>query len=248
MPIVCARFGIILIGAVVFGRMCITGTWYDDFSDRNSKDWGPLEFVDDIFEEFSIGIKNGSLNYRGKREDANLSLRNWKLEGLRDFTLEMKFMFRNIEVPKESFWIVRYATDDGRTLNIVFRYALGSIVIPNVAFIEVDRELKDAPIVNGAEHLAWARFEYEEGVWHKLKIEAHENRYIFWIENFGLEVVHDSVASGWIKFQFVGKYNIWLDDFIVTGSTVPDGGPGSLQAVPVSDRLTTTWGKIKARD
>ncbi len=239
---------VLLMTVVPFGQMCIAGTWYDDFSDRNSKDWGPLEFVDDIFEEFSIGIKNGSLNYKGKREDANLSLRNWKLEGLRDFTLEMKFMFRNIEVPKESFWIVRYATDDGRTLNIVFRYSLGSIVIPNVAFIEVDRELKDAPIVNGAEHLGWARFEYKKGVWHTLKIEAHENRYIFWIDNFGLEVVHDSVASGWIRFQFVGKYNILLDDFIVTGPTVPDGGPGSLRAVPVSDRLTTTWGKLKARD
>ena len=248
MPIMCARFVIILIGAVVFGRLCIAGTWNDDFSDRNSKDWGPLEFVDDIFEEFSIGIKNGSLNYRGKREDANLSLRNWKLEGLRDFMLEMKFMFRNIEEPEESSWTVTYETDDGSRLYILFRYALGLTVIPNVAFVEVARVEKDAPIVGGGEHLGWARFEYKKGAWHTLNIEAHANRYIFWIDNFGLEVVHDSVASGWIEFHFVGKYNILLDDFIVTGPTVPDGGPGSLRAVPASDKLTTTWGKLKASD
>ena len=206
MPIMCARFVIIIIGAVVFGRICNAGTWYDDFSDRNSKDWGPLEFVDDIFEEFSIGIKNSSLNYRGKREDANLSLRNWKLEGLRDFTLEMKFMFRNIDVPKESSWTVAYETDDGSRLSILFWYALGLTVIPNVAFVEVARVEKDAPIVNGGrEHLGWARFEYKKGVWHTLKIEARENRYIFWIENFGLEVVHDSVASGWISVSICWK-------------------------------------------
>ena len=247
MPVVCARFVIIVIGAVVFGRICTAGTWYDDFSDRTSEDWGPLQFIDE--EEFSIGIKNGSLNYRGEREDANLSLRNWKLEELRDFMLEMKFMFRNIEVPKESSWRFKYATDDDRSLNIKFEYSLGSIVIPNVAFVEVYRVLPGFPIFDGrAKHLGWARFEYEEGVWYRLKFEAHKNRYIFWIENFGLEVVDDSVAAGWIGFQFVGKYNICLDDFIVTGPTVPDGGPGSLRAVSASDRLTTTWGRLKARD
>ena len=237
---------VLMMTVVLFGKLCIAGTWYDDFSDRNSEDWGPLQFIDE--EEFNIGIKNGSLNYRGKREDANLSLRNWKLEGLRDFTLEMKFMFRNIEVPKESYWNITYVTDGDRSLNIKFEYSLGSIVIPNVAFVEVYRGLPGFQIVNGAEHLGWARFEYEEGVWYRLKIEPHENRYIFWIEDFGLEVVHDSVASGWIEFHFVGKYNILLDDFIVTGPTVPDGGPGSFRAIAISDRLTTTWGRLKAPD
>ena len=237
---------VFLATIVQLGQISVAGTWYDDFSDRTSEDWGPLQFIDE--EEFSIGIKNGSLNYRGKRENANLSLRNWKLEELRDFTLEIKFMFRNIEVPMDSYWSLTYVTDGDKSLKILFRYSLGRIVIPNVAFVEVIRVLPGNLIVHGFEHLGWARFEYEEGVWYTLKIEPHENRYIFWIENFGLEIVDDATPTGWIGLQFVGKYNILLDDFVVTGPTVPDGGPGSLRSVLASDKLTTTWGKLKARD
>ena len=46
MPIKTFRFMIVLLGTVVlFGRMCIAGTWIDDFSDRTLRDWGAVEEI-----------------------------------------------------------------------------------------------------------------------------------------------------------------------------------------------------------
>jgi len=40
MPIKTFRFMIVLfVTAAVFGRMCIAGTWIDDFSDPTLRDW-----------------------------------------------------------------------------------------------------------------------------------------------------------------------------------------------------------------
>ena len=58
----------------------------------------------------------------------------------------------------------------------------------------------------------------------------------------------DSVPRGWIGLHFVGRFNLWLGDFTVTGPTVPDGGPGFPRAVFPAEKLTTTWGKLKMRD
>ena len=74
--------------------------------------------------------------------------------------------------------------------------------------------------------LANEPFGYENEIWYTLKIEKDDNRYLFWIGEFGLEIFEDSVPKGWIHLHFVGRFNLWLDDFTVTGSDVPDGGPG----------------------
>ena len=96
--------------------------------------------------------------------------------------------------------------------------------------------------------LARARFRYEDEVWYTLRIEKDGNRYMFWIGDFGLEVFEDSVPKGQIGLHFVGRFNLWLNDFTVVGPTVPDGGPGFPRAVRPPEKLTTTWGKLKMRD
>ena len=237
-----ARFVTVLLGTVAFGQMCIAGTWIDDFSDRTLEDWGrPGQFKDD---RCRVGVNKGRFNFRGKSEMANLTLGNSKIGEIHDFTLEMKFMFRRVEVPEKSSWGISYGPEDGGRLRFGFEYSLGVHAIPNTAFISV------VPPPNGPvfKALADARFEYEEEKWYTLKIEVRGNRYLFWIENFGLEKVDDSLPTGWIELQFVGRCDIWLDDLTVAGPTVPDGGPGSLRAVLASDKLTTTWGKLKVRD
>ncbi len=246
MPIMCARFVIILIGAVVFGRICIAGTWHDDFGDNTLEDWGKSLRLEN--DEFSAGVTNGRFNFIGKSEKANLVLRNLELGEIHDFTLEMKFMIGRIEKPEECSWALRYDTDNDKSLNLEFRYALDAIVIPGMSFVEAYRVVGGLPTLNEFEAPALARFGYEEEVWYRLKFEAHGRRFVFWIENFGLEKVDDSLPAGWIELQFVGRCDIWLDDFTVVGPTVPDGGPGSLRAVLASDKLTTTWGRLKVRD
>ena len=236
------RFVTILLGTVAFGHMCIAGTWIDDFSDRTLEDWGgTFELKND---NHSAGVNKGRFNFRGKREIANLNLGNSKIGEIHDFTLEMKFMFRRVEVPETSSWGISYGPDDGGQLSFRFKYFLGALVIPNTAFVAVYSPNDRPPL--GA--LARARFEYEEEKWYTLKIEVRGNRYLFWIENVGLEMVDVLMPAGSIRLHFVGKCNIWLDDFTVTGADVPDGGPGFPRAVLPAEKLTTTWGKLKMRD
>lgn len=211
--------------------------------------------MDDLFEELSIGIKKGSLNFRGKREKPNFGLTNWRLGKIHDFSLEMRFMFSHTHVPENCYWAITYDAKneenwekDG-TVTFSFHYLLGVIVDPNVAYVSISSSVQEPErrLRTPKKH-AGARFAFEEGIWYTLRIEAHGNRYIFWVENLGLEIMDDSVPRGWIGLHFVGRFNLWLDDFTVAGPTVPDGGPGFPRAVLPAEKLTTTWGRLKVRD
>ena len=89
-------------------------------------------------------------------------------------------------------------------------------------------------------------FAFEEKVWYTLRIEREGNQYTFSMGDVILFAEDDSVPMGTIELSFHGRNTIWLDDFIVTGPDVPNGGPGFLGVNPSAERVTTTWGKLKA--
>ena len=254
------RLMIVLLGIVVCVRLGIAGTWIDDFSDPNNRDWGPIPAINKFSDgEFSIDINEGYFEFRGKKQNANLSLKNWNLGEIRDFSMEMRFMFRNIRVPEEIFWSIGHEAVNKETgevegiIDFNFRFTLlHGVVEPNVASVSISRhEIKEDPQLGGAVlhpiAAAEARFAYEEKVWYTLKIERKGNRYTFWIDDFGLLTDDDTVPTGWITLQFVGRFIIWLDDFTVTGPDVPDGGPGVLGVNPAAEQLATTWGNLKMK-
>ena len=73
MPIKTLRIMIVLFGTVVvFGRMCTAGTWIDDFSDPDLRDWGG-DIIDD---EVSAIVVGGHFYYRGKNERALYDMEN----------------------------------------------------------------------------------------------------------------------------------------------------------------------------
>ena len=259
MPIKSAWFISVLLGIVVFGQICIAGTWIDDFSNPTNSDWGPIPAINKFSDgKFSVALNEGYFEFRGKKQNANLSLRNWSLGEVRDFSMEMRFMFRNIRVPEEIFWNIGLKAVNKETgeiegmIEFLFTFTSNGVVEPNVASVSVDRhELEEDPQLGravwrpiGAEQ---ARFAYEEKVWYTLKIERKGNRYTFWIDNFGLFTDDDTVPTGWITLNFVGRFIIWLDDFTVTGPDVPDGGPGVLGVNPAAEQLATTWGNLKMK-
>ena len=246
---------IILAGfIVVFGRMCIAGTWIDDFSDRTLRDWGG-EQIDD---QLSATVVDGHFNYRGKKQNAQYRIQNYGLGEIQDFSLQLKFMVRHIRVPEESFWLIQYFAfneETGKYIGIIefeFRYDFGNFVEPNVALVSIVRNVAEehpqfGPVWRG-NAAAIVRFAYEKEVWYTLRIEREGNRYIFWIGDFGLFTDDDSVPIGSIGLHLGGRCNIWLDDFAVTGPTVPDGGPGVLGVNLLAEQLTTTWGSLKAQN
>ena len=234
---------------VLFGQMCIAGTWIDDFSDPTLWDWGGTEGFED--EDFRAGVNDGRFNFRGRREGASLSLTNIMLGEIQDFTLEMEIMVRNIRGPESSSWGIWYRTyneETRRSGRLEFIHVFDAleehdltsirIVVWEVEWVENEPEL--------IKRLAWRTpFEYEKEVWYTLKIETDGNRYTFSVGDFILEAEDNAVPAGWIELRFGGRCNIWLDDFTVTGPNVPDGGPGHGRAVPSVETLATTWGDLK---
>lgn len=252
MPNRTVQFIIVLLGLAVFEQMCIAGTWIDDFSDKTLRDWGSGQ-VDDVL---SATVVDGHFNYRGKKQNAQYRVQNYGLGEIQDFSLELKFMVRHIRVPEESFWEIEYFSFNEETgeyegiIEFDFRY---SEVKPNVALVSIVRfepehNLQIGRVIWRGNTAAVARFAYEKEVWYTLKIERSGNRYIFWISDFGLFTDDNTMPIGTIGFSFHGRHNILLDDFTVTGPTVPDGGPGVLQVNPLAEQVTTTWGKLKAQN
>lgn len=249
-----------MLTVVAFGQMSVAGTWIDDFSDRTLEDWGGLWGFKNKNDEFSAGVNSDRFNFRGKKDNANLSIKNWKVGNVKDFTLEMKFMIRHFPVPEEetSYWRISHEDFNEELgeyegiLDFEFRPSLGNFEAQDIVSFSIIRGVpKDHPRIGriwGGRVVASAHFVYEKEVWYTLKIEAIGNRYTFWVGDFALDALDDSVPSGTIKFNFVGRCNIWLDDFTVTSADVLDGGPGFPRAVLPTEKVATIWGRLKARD
>ena len=239
----------LLASLLLFGQTCIAGTWYDDFSDRTLWDWGGTEGFEN--EEFSAGVKDGRFNFRGKRAGASLHLTNFMLGQIQEFTLEMKFKIRNVQGPESSLWGIWYrAYDEERRTSsrLEFKHVFGALEGHDLTSIriilwEVALEENEPELIK---RLAWrAPFEYEKEVWYALKIEVDGNRYTFSVGDFIVEAEDDAVPAGEIDLVFWGRCNIWLDDFVVSGPNVPDGGPGRGRAVPSAKKLATMWANLK---
>ena len=253
------RLMIVLLGIVACVGLGIAGTWIDDFSDPANIDWGPIPLINKFSDGvFSVGVSDGHFEFRGKKQNANLSLQNWSLGEIRDFSLEMRFMFRHIRVPKESSWTVGYEAVNKETeeiegiMKFEVAFTSGGVVEPNIASVYIVRNVPGehpqiGQVVWRENVAAMARFAYQEKVWYTLKIEREGNRYTFWMGDFALVTDDDTVPIGWITFHFVGRYDIWIDDFTVTGPDVPDGGAGILGVNPVAEQLATTWGNLKMK-
>ncbi len=112
MPIRTFRFMIVLFVTVaVLERMCIAGTWIDDFSDRNLRDWeGGL-----INDEVSAGVVGGHFYYRGKNERAGYYMKNLALGKIQDFSLQLKFMVRNLRDLRQGFLTIEYSSFNEKT-------------------------------------------------------------------------------------------------------------------------------------
>lgn len=233
---------------VLFGPMCVAGTWIDDFSDRTLWDWGGTEGFEN--DEFHAGVKDGRFNFRGRRESASLNLTNHLLGDIQNFTLEMEIMVRNIRGPESSSWGIFYSYNEERRKSgrLEFLHVFDALEEHDLTSIrivvwEIGWEGNEPELIK---RLAWRTpFEYEKEVWYTLKIEAHGNKFSFSVGDFIVEAEDDAFPPGLIELSFSGRCNIWLDDFTVTGDEVPDGGPGRGRAVTSAKGLTTTWGKLK---
>ena len=256
MPIKTFRLTIVLLGTVVvMGQMCIAGTWIDDFSDRTLKDWGGGRRDG----ELSATVVDGHFYYRGINERAFYQMENRGLGKIGDFSLELKFMVRNLRVPDESSWIIEYGLFNEETwdydglMNFLW-YPQGEPKI-NIMDVTIDRFERGVLEWDPDEREIWIAqtaaidsFAYEEKVWYTLRIAREGNQYTFSLGDVILFAEDDAVQMGTIELLFFGRCTVWLDDFTVTGPDVPNGGPGFLGVNPLAEGVTTMWGKLKVRN
>ena len=255
MPIKNSRLILVLLGCVIaYGQVCTAGTWVDDFSDRTLRDWGFIEKNDD----WIVIVNNERFNFRGRNEDFGVTFTNWELGEIADFTLEMKFMLKHIGL-KGSGWRIGYEAwneEKGEYegfVEFIFDFDFGHHILdPGIASVSiapsVPEEHPQFGILWRPVSIANGRFAYEKKVWYTLQIKADGDRYTFSIDDLILEGKDDSVLIGRIRLHFYGRLSILLDDFIVTGPNVPNGGPGGLGVVMPAEKLATMWGKLKARN
>ena len=200
MPIKTVQFMIVLLGLTVFGRICIAGTWIDDFS--NLRDWGAGQ----IDDELSAAIVGGRFNSIGKKQKAIYRIKNGELGEVQDFSLELKFMVGHIQVPEESSWTIQYYSfNEERSeydglIDFEFRHSLGVFEEPNAALFSIIQYVPEEQppigrILRGSS-AASALFAYEKEVWYTLRIEREGNQYIFWIGDVGIFAEDDSVSMG----------------------------------------------------
>ncbi len=247
MPIKTFRFMVVLfVTVVLFGRMCIAGTWIDDFSDPTLRDWEGSR----INVGFNTGVVDGHFYYRGTNQHVN-DMENIALGKIQDFSLELKFMIRNLRVPEYSFWTIEYSSFNEETWNYdgimqFLWYPQGEPKI-NIMDVTIDcfEQEGDAFFPQTA---AIDSFAFEEKVWYTLRIAREGNQYTFSMGDVSLFTEDDTVPMGTIELSFHGRNTIWLDDFIVTGPDVPNGGPGYLGVNPLAEQLTTMWGRLKAQN
>ena len=253
------RFITVLLGVIIaFEQMCIAGKWIDDFSDPNLWDWGGSKKSEAII----LIVNDNHLHFAGQTEWAATSRKNKGLGKVQNFSLEVKFLLEHLEhiAPNGNYWRINYTAGNEETgelegiLSFEVDYTLVNIVEPDVAFVRIVRDVpteelkKFVGVVWKLETLASAPFAYEKGIWYVLRIKANGNRYSLSIGDIVLEVEDDSVPLGWIQLDFHGRMSLNLDDFIMVGPNVPDGGPGRGRSVIPVAKLTTMWGKLKIQN
>lgn len=239
---------IALLGvAILFESPCVAGIWKDDFSDSTLKDWGG-SFKSG---ECIVGVDDGCLNFKGLQNDAQFRTKNWTLGEIKDYSLEVKWQVKQVDLHRGRLGIEYQAydierknktlhwKDKGRMffqLDYLFNIAGFNVVIMS----HLPGELQD-------KILARARFEPKKNVWYKFRLEVAGNRYKFSIDNEVLAEIEDNtVPAGWVGFRFGGMINVYFDNFKVTGPDVPNGGPG-MQALNPMGRLPITWGELKSQ-
>ena len=255
MPIKLFRFMIVRAGILlVFVRFCIAGTWIDDFSDRTLRDWeGGL-----INDEVSAGVVGGHFYYRGKNERAGYYMENRGLGKIEDFSLELKFMVRDLRVPEWCSWSIEYSLFNDETWEydgiMEFRWD-PNFENPNIMDVTIDRFERGVLEWDPDEREIWIAqtaatdsFAYEEKVWYTLRIAREGNQYTFSMGDVILFAEDDAVQMGTIELSFYERNTIWVDDFTVTGPDVPNGGPGFMGVNPSAEGVTTMWGKLKAQN
>ncbi len=122
--------------------------------------------------------------------------------------------------------------------------------------LEANRAYIGKGTAQGFLPLTETQFERKTDTWYSLKVVAEGDRLEFYVDNqLILQANNATYPAGKVGFEVgtrVGILEALLDDFVMTGLEVKDGGHWDPEAHPESisvqstDKLAATWARIKS--
>ena len=237
-----------------------SGTFLDDFHDRNLDGWHVSIHPPGI--ALPVAFKNGYLVMdttieknelpEGAFKVVSLELRTGNAEDWNSYTLTCQIRFA--EEPQE----------EGALFSIGVRLGKGHfdvpaeqqmLILPVHQHIQVDTIPPDAQQhdpekgIEGMIHRQTLRAKHlrrpiKLDRWLLIKIVAEENYFEFHFDdNFVTQYEDETAVPGTVSFQVSSGLVVHLDDVAITGPEIPNiGGPHSVNP---EARLGMTWGEIK---
>jgi hypothetical protein len=220
---------------LVFAQSALPGTWRDDFEDGNLDGWAKR----DIIGVGEFEIQNGGLSALNEGGTSAIWLEgsDWQ-----DFTAEASVCLLE-EFPANDREMSIVLRADMANLNgywFCLQFAGG-----NYAFDEL-QIWKITGFPNFAKQVA-KRYELSEDKWYRMKCSIAGDHLSFYLDNeLHCEADVAGFTSGTLTLC-VCDVHVLIDDIVVTGDDVPDGGsPVQIEGdVKSGGKLATTWGGMK---
>ena len=237
-----------------------SGTFLDDFHDRNLDGWHvwypngfpiPLAFKDNYLV-IDTTVEEGELPPGLEfTKLLGLELRLDNSETWNSYTLTCRVRFAKVAEELSGIFVVGVRRSIGHFGEMAEQIML---ILPVSQHIQVDTVPPDAKlnlkegikggIVREIFDLGNLRRPIKLNRWLPIQIVAEENYFEFHFDdNFITQYEDESAVPGTVRFQVASGMVVHLDDVVVTGPEIPN--IGSPLNVNPDGRLATTWGEIK---
>ncbi len=225
----------VILCAMVFNQQSFGGTWVDDFEDDSTQEW-------ELFNTF-----DGSAVWRidaGEAVGETFEPRHfptiWATGELdwRNYSLSCKAKLVEAKAEPASLGLILHQKWDESSFYVF------QILYP----LEVIHITK----IHSGNVLTIGEFDFAAKLnrWYTLTASIDSSEILkrtklkFQIDDEVFTVTdRNPIKSGKAGLEVSGA-QVRFDDVEITGSNIPDGGPGTLSVEP-SGKLTTTWGKLK---
>ena len=252
-------FLIVLLIATLHVASAHSGTFLDDFHDRNLDGWNlsihppgiglPVAFKDGYLV-IDTRIEKNELP-EGFFKLVSLELTTGNAEDWNSYTLSCRVRFAEVVEEASGIFSVGVRRSVGQFDVVAQQAMLISPVdqhvqvdtIPPDARRDLEKRLKGEILRETFDH-EHLRRPIKLGRWLPIKIVAEEKHFEFHFDdNFVTQYEDETAVPGTVQFQVDSGMLVHLDDVMITGPDIPN--LGHPQSVHPAANLATTWGEIK---
>ena len=218
---------------VVFSQFALAGTWKDSFEDDNIQDWASQPWHEK--EEWWVDAGEAV----GEAPERNV-LSTWVTGDVawQNYVVSCRAKLIETKEQSASLGLVLYHVDKQNSLYLFEMHSdwkeFGSIIIEKLV---------------PPQNVRLGRFNFipKANKWYKLTASVSRRTLEFQIDGeVLLTVIDPSPLKSGKAGLFVVDGQARFDDVEITGTNIPDGGPGTSRPVNPQAKLATTWGHLKS--